>query len=281
MKRGFFLFALVLVWTVTGCKKSPPATSSPEATSQDLAVAAQNTGASKPGEPAQYFDRSDTKPKDAENPLFGGLDATEKAKYEAWFKQHKIDPNDATALDHDLDSDGYSSREEFLADTNPRDASSYPGLLVGVTVKDFHEVKIPVMLREVKNHKAKIERTDDATQEDVQEGSVLKGLPYKVSKVRYEMKADKHGVVSDVSQVTLENSDTKEKVVLVRDMPARSSESNAVIQTQDGEVLTVRYDETFSLKSQPDKTFRVIDLRPDQVVVQDEATKQVLTIPKL
>jgi len=275
MKLGFTLFALVLVWSLSGCKKSPPTSTAPEPPPADSTASSQNNSEA----PAQYFDRSNSKPADPSNPLFAGLGEAEKAKYEAWFKLHNIDPNNTAALDLDPDSDGYTSREEFLADTNPNDPGSAPGLLSGTIVKEFNEVKIPIILREVKSNQAMIERTDDTTQESIQEGAVLKGLPYKVSKVKHEMKADKHGVLSDVSQVTLENSDTKEKIVLIRDMPARSSESHAVIQSHD-ETLTLRYDETFTLKSQPGKTFRVIDLRPDQVVVQDEATKEVLTIPK-
>lgn len=53
-------------------------------------------------------------------------DATEQAAYEAWFGKYRLDLNDPKMLDADADGDGASNRDEFLADTNPRNASSHP-----------------------------------------------------------------------------------------------------------------------------------------------------------
>ena len=94
------------------------------------------------------------------------------------------------------------------------------------------------------------------------------------------MKQDKHGVFTDMSQVTLENPETKETVFLVRDLPARSSQTHAVIAGADGKEQQVHFDETFTIAAHPGKQFKVIDLRADQVVVQEVGGKTVLTIPK-
>ena len=125
-------------------------------------------------------------------------------------------------LDADTDGDGYSNREEFLAGTNPRDPNSMPGMIDGVSMKELQDVRVPIILREVKGGKARVERMDGAGQEELREGSQPKGLPYRVTAIKQEVKADKHGVFTDVSQVTMKNPATKELVVLVRDMPARS-----------------------------------------------------------
>jgi hypothetical protein len=216
---------------------------------------------------------------DSENALLATLPPEDKARYEGWFKKYNI-AGDPDSMDKDADSDGYSNREEFLADTNPRDPNSLPGVLEGVSVKTLNEVKVPILLREVKGDKARVQRLDNNSEEELTKGSQPKGLPYKVTAMKHEVKADKHGVFTDVSNVTLENSDTKEVVVLIRDLPAKSSETHAVITGPGGAEKKVHLDETVELPGMPGRQFKVLELRGDQVLVEELSTKRALAIPK-
>ena len=209
-----------------------------------------------------------------------GLSEEENVKFEAWCKRYGLDPKDPSMLDADPDRDGFSNREEYIAGTNPLDPNSVPGMLDGVVMKEYNEVRVPVLLRGVKDGKARIERLDTPGAEEVQQGATLKGLPYRVAAMKHEVKADKHGVFSDVSQMTLENTDTKESVVLIRDLPARSSETHAILVGTDGIEKAVRVDELIELPGQSGKRFKVIELRPDQVVIEEMGTRRPLTIPK-
>ncbi len=209
-----------------------------------------------------------------------GLSQEENAKFEAWCKRYALDPKDPSMLDADPDRDGFSNREEYIAGTNPLDPNSVPGMLDGVVMKEYNEVRVPVLLREVKDGKARIERLGAPGAEEVQQGATLKGLPYRVTAMKHEVKADKHGVFSDVSQMTLENTDTKESVVLIRDLPARSSETHAVIAGPDGATQKIHAEEVIELPGQKGKKFKVIELRPEQVVIEELGTRQPLTIPK-
>jgi hypothetical protein len=204
----------------------------------------------------------------------------ENAKFEAWCRKYGLDPKDPAMLDADPDGDGYTNREEYIAGTNPLDPHSMPGMLDGVVMREFKEVRVPVLLREVKDGKARIERLDTPGTEEWEQGTVVKGLPYRVTAVKKEVKADKHGVFSDVSQMTLENSDTNETVVLIRDLPARSSETYAVISATDGTEKKVHTDEVVELPGQKGKKFKVLELRPEQVVIEELGTRNTLTIPK-
>lgn len=203
----------------------------------------------------------------------------ESAKFEAWCKRYGFDAKDPAMLDADPDRDGFSNREEYIAATNPLDPNSVPGMLDGVAMKEFNEVRVPVLLREVKDGKARLERLDAPGTEEVQQGATLKGLPYRVTAMKHEVKADKHGIFSDVSQVTLENVDTKESVVLIRDLPARSSGTHAVITGPDGAKKIIHADEIIELPGQADKKFKVLELRPEQVVIEEVGTRRPLTIP--
>ncbi len=199
----------------------------------------------------------------------------------AWWKKYNLNPDDPAQLVADSDGDGYSNREEFLADTNPRDPNSLPGVMEGVAMKSMVEVPVPMILREVAKDsgKAVIQHTDGG-QETITEGATPKGTAFRVKAVKYLMKMDKHGVYTDMSQVTLENPASKETVFLIRDLPARSSETHAVIVGADGKEQSIHFDEIFTIAAYPGKQFKVIDLRADQVVVQQVGGKDVLTIPK-
>ena len=70
-----------------------------------------------------------------EKPALSPEDTTQ---LEAWWKKYNLDPNDAAQLVADPDGDGYSNREEFLADTNPRDPNSLPGVMEGVAMKSMN-----------------------------------------------------------------------------------------------------------------------------------------------
>jgi hypothetical protein len=212
--------------------------------------------------------------------LLPGVSAEETANFEAWGRKYNLDFKDQATMDADSDGDGYSNREEFLAGTNPRDPNSMPGMVDGVSMKELKDVRVPIILREVKGGKARVERTDVPGQEELREGSQPKGLPYRVTAIKQEVKADKHGVLTDVSQVTMEIPGTKELVVLVRDMPARSSETHAVITGPNGEEQKLHVDEVITLPGIKDRQFKVLELRPDQVVVEEIGTKRPLTIPK-
>ena len=209
-----------------------------------------------------------------------GISAEETAAFEAWFRKYNLDPKDPAVLDADTDGDGYSNREEFLAGTNPRDPNSMPGMIDGVSMKELKDVRVPIILREVNGGTARVERMDAPGLEELREGSQVKGLPYRVAKIKQEVKRDKHGVFTDVSQVTMENPETKERVVLVKDLPARSSETHAVLVGPDGVEQKVHVDETVTLPGQAGKQFKVLEVRPDQVVVEEIGSRRPLTIPK-
>lgn len=204
----------------------------------------------------------------------------ENAKFEAWSHKHGLDAKDPAMLDADPDADGFSNREEYIAATNPRDPNSVPGMLDSVVMKELKDVRVPVILRGVTDGKAQIERLDVPGMEEWEQGTVVKGLPYRVTAVKKEVKADKHGVFSDVSQVTLEHSETKESVVLIRDLPARSSETHAILTGRNGVEMKVRVDEVIELPGEKDRRFKVLELRPDQVVIEELGTRRPLTIPK-
>jgi hypothetical protein len=204
------------------------------------------------------------------------------ADFEAWFKKHKLDLNDPKMLDADPDGDGFSNRDEFLADTDPHDPAAMPGIHKTIRLKEFSEVRLPLIVESVEGDKARIRRTDgDGKAETVKAGDTVKGLPLKVEKVEQINDTDKEGKPIDRSLVVLEDADTKELLTLIKDMPARTAASFAMLTSADGNTtIKIKQGDTFKWPGDETATYKVIDLREDQVVLQQLENKKMWTVSR-
>lgn len=277
---AIFNAALVL----SSCTKKPaPVAETPAAE----APAADSSAAKKRHDPLAVRDFPEAEQKPASTPVADDpatanvpaeLLASDNA-YEAWFKKYDLDLNDPKMLDADPDGDGATNREEFMADTNPRDPNSRPGIHKVMRLKQYTEVRVPLVLESTDGRSAKIRRTEgEAKTETVAPGQTIDG--YKVGKLVVRHDTDKDGHPVDLSRVELEEPATKQKLVLVKDMTVKSASSSAVLTAADGTTLKVRQGETFQWPTEQGATYKVIDLRPDQVVVQQVENKKMWTIPR-
>ncbi len=218
-------------------------------------------------------------------PNLAGLPADGTAgnvDFEAWFKKHKLDLNDQKMLDADPDADGFSNRDEFLADSDPHDASSMPGIHKTIRLKEFSEVRLPLIVESVEGEKARIRRTDgDGKTENVKPGDTVSGMGLKVERVEVIRDTDKEGKPIDRSIVVLEDTGTKERLTLVKGMPARTAASFAMLTSADGNTtLKVKQGDTFKWPGDDSATYKVIDLRDDQVVLQQLENKKMWTVAR-
>ena len=212
--------------------------------------------------------------------------AEDKSAYEAWFKKYHLDLNDPKMLDADPDGDGFTNREEFLANTDPLDPNSHPPLTDparSLRLKEYNEVRLPITLESIEGEKAHIKRTDggESRMETVKPGDTIRGLPLKVLKVEARQDIDKNGEPANLSQVTLEDSSTKEKYVLTGNLPAKTSASYAVLASPDGKAtFKVHRGDVFTWPAEGGSNYKVIDLSQDQVVLQQVDNKKMWTIPR-
>lgn len=209
----------------------------------------------------------------------------DKDAYEAWFKKYHLDLNDPKMLDADPDGDGFTNREEFLANTDPLDPNSHPPYTDParfMKLKEYNEARLPVMLENIEGDKAKLKRTDaEGKTETVKTGDTVRGLPLKVVKIESRQDVDKNGEHVDLSQVTVEDSATREKYVLMNNMPAKTSASNAVLVTNDGKSsLRVHRGDVFTFPTEGGKNYKVIDMSQDQVVLQQLDNQKMWTVPR-
>jgi hypothetical protein len=194
------------------------------------------------------------------------ISSTEKEAYEAWFKKYHLDLNDPKMLDADPDGDGFTNREEFLANTDPTDPNSHPPYPADparfLRLKEYNEARLPLTLENIDGEKARLKRSDEEGKvETVKAGDTLHGLPLKVLHIEARQDIDKNGEHVDLSQVTLEDANTKEKYVLTGNLPAKTSASNSVLVTRDGKTtMKLHHGDVFKFPPEKGATFKVIDM---------------------
>ena len=118
--------------------------------------------------------------------------------------------------------------------------------------------------------------------ETVRAGDTIHGLPLIVEKVESKQDVDKNGDPVDLSRVTLTDSATREKVVLVKDLPAKTSASYALLSSPDGKTaLKVHHGDVFTWPGETGVTYKVVDISRDQAVLQQVENKKMWTIPRM
>jgi hypothetical protein len=210
--------------------------------------------------------------------------ASEEKAFADWCQRYFLDANDPAMLDADDDGDGFPNREEFVGDSDPLNPNSRPGIHAGMRLKEYNEVRLPVVLEEVKGDKAFLKQLEggEGKPEVVKAGDTVRGM--KVGRVITRRETDKTGQPVDVSRVTLEDENTKERVTLVKGMPARTAATHAVLMSPDGRTsITVKQGETFEWPgsgAEPGMHYTVVDMSDDQVVVQQVENRKMWTIPR-
>ena len=144
---------------------------------------------------------------------------------------------------------------------------------------------MPITLESIEGEKARIKRTDqsEAPGETVKAGDTIHGLPLKVLKVEARQDIDKNGERVDLSQVTLEDTSSKEKYVLTGNLPAKTSASFAVLMNPFDSKMTLKVHrgDVFTWPTEGGSNYKVVDMSQDQVVLEQLDNKTMWTVPRV
>jgi hypothetical protein len=109
----------------------------------------------------------------------------------------------------------------------------------------------------------------------------LKGLDYTVTAVEVRNTEDKDGNPVDDSVVKLQNTKSGQIVALIKGVPAQEHAAYAILSFPESEqTLKVEVDQTFSIPNDPGHTYKVLDIRPAQVIIRRIEDNRVSTLEK-
>ncbi len=188
-----------------------------------------------------------------------------------WLEQFALPIADADVLTQDPDQDGFNNLEEWQGHTNPTDKNSHPPFIAKLKMKAFNREPFHLVFASSSGDTYTINSTDlkDPTQ-FLKIGDTISGTKFTLVKF-----TEKHQVnpatsgEDDVSELLIENEETKEQLALVKEKVMISPESvgTFVYLWGDKKEMQIKKDQEFSLPPQSEIRYKLIDVQPDKAVI--------------
>lgn len=208
------------------------------------------------------------------DPIEGGEDLHPPIP-NAWLIQNNLDYANIKIKELDADGDGFNNFEEFKAKTNPQDPASTPPSFTKLKLVAFKPVPFRIVFKgdggtdgkEFQINFKDLKGTARTQYKKLNEQ--IADAPYRI--VNYTAKPGPYGVnvQGDLSELTIENTNTGETLVLIYNQELNDP-------TSFGEFLNLLSNERFTLKKgqefqiPPDATnFKLIDISEDSAQIQD------------
>ncbi|MDG2124573.1 MAG: hypothetical protein P8J87_12785, partial [Verrucomicrobiales bacterium] len=160
------------------------------------------------------------------------------------------------------------------------------GLATVVKMHDYREAQLPLMLEGVDatGKVAEVRMLTGGSKVPLQlrAGDEIPGTGLKVVELKRVMKHSKQGKgkLMDMSRMMVEEVASGERNLVVTGVPARSSRTFALMTLGDGELYDVRVGDEFEVGGVVEGRYRVIDVRPTQVVIENVGTGEPMTVER-
>ena len=187
-----------------------------------------------------------------------------------WLEQFGLLITDAEVLDQDPDGDGFNNLDEWSGHTNPTDADSHPEYYTKLKLKSATEEPFPLVFSSWVGDTFAINPIDlKQPTQFMKVGDLIKGTRFRLVKFLEKYEPNKYGTNLDVSELTLEQLETKQQLTLIKEKVAMSPESVATfVYTWGGrQEFQVRKDQEFSLKPQEQIKYKLADVGPAKAVI--------------
>ena len=187
-----------------------------------------------------------------------------------WLEQFGLPIAEADVLSQDPDADGFPNLEEWQGRTNPTDQNSHPPFIAKLKMKSFTREPFRLVFSSWTADTFGINSSDlrEPTQ-FLKLGDMIRGTKFKLIDFVEKYERNQHGTDVDVSELTLENQETGERLTLVKEKIMISPESvaNFVYSWGQRREFSVKKDQEFSLPPQEEIRYKLIDVQPDKAVI--------------
>jgi hypothetical protein len=187
-----------------------------------------------------------------------------------WLEEFGLPIADGDVLSQDPDADGFSNLEEWQYHTNPTDKNSHPSFIAKLTMKSFVQEPFRLVFASWVASTFAINTNDlkEPTQ-FLKLGESIHSTKFKLVKFTEKYEANKYGTRIDVSELTLENQETREQLNLVKEKIMISPESVAhfVYSWRGRREFAVKKDQEFSLKPEEQIKYKLVDVQSAKAVI--------------
>ena len=154
-----------------------------------------------------------------------------------WLEQHSLPITDADVLEQDPDGDGFANLDEWQYKTNPTAGDSHPDYLTKLKLRSFAREPFRLVFASRTRDTFAINSIDlQSPTQFLKIGDLIAGTRFKLVKFTEKHEANvSTGGETDVSELTLEQVETGERLTLVKEKTAISPRSVATFIYSWGE----------------------------------------------
>jgi hypothetical protein len=189
-----------------------------------------------------------------------------------WLEQFALPIADADVLSQDPDADGFTNLEEWQNHTRPTDKNSHPAFIAKLKMKSFAQEPFRLVFSSWVNDTFALNSSDlkEPTQ-FLKIGDSIRRTKFKIVKFIEKYEKNKYGTKVDVSELILENQETREQLSLMKEKIMTSPESvaNFVYLWGERREFAVKKDQEFSLKPEEQVKYKLVDVQPGRAVIVD------------
>ncbi|MFV0338885.1 MAG: Amuc_1099 family pilus-like system protein [Chthoniobacterales bacterium] len=201
----------------------------------------------------------------------------------SWLIDYGLDYADPDILSRDADGDGFTVKEEFLGQTDPNDKKSTPPFWTKLRLLEF--VPDPIRIRftstpdngktfslntlldDANGRLKTVGKTHFLTMGDTIEVS---GQTYTLAGYAEKFQKTESGLEKDVSELTIKNNASGATITLVKGQVVNSPSSTGKLQNLiDDDIIEIKVNQDFTLKQEPDRTYKLVDITPANALIQD------------
>jgi len=200
-----------------------------------------------------------------------------------WFYDHHLDPLDPKALEDDPSDDGFSNIDKWTWDKtmDPTDPNAHPPYWTKLRLVRF--IQIPFRLKfEAYDGDTYQINTIDVRQPSqfLTKGDQIVGTKFKIVGFEKKTHTDANGIDHDDSELTIQNLETKQKLVLILSKTMDSPDSYGLFEyLWKGDInIQVKKDKTFSLKPEADVQYKLVDINRSFALIQNLKTGENIKV---
>ncbi len=187
-----------------------------------------------------------------------------------WLEEFGLPLAEGDVLTQDPDGDGFDNLEEWQHHTKPTDRNSHPGFIAKLKLKSFEQEPFRLVFASWVGETFALNTNDlRAPTQFLRLGDSIQGTKFRLVKFAEKYEANKYGTRIDVSELTVENRETREQVNLVKEIVMISPEAiaNFVYAWGSRREFAVKKDQEFSLKPEEQVKYKLVDVQPAKAVI--------------
>ena len=220
------------------------------------------------------------------DPLSEGSEQLHPPITNDWLLANGLDYTDMNIKEKDSDGDGFSNLEEFEKKTNPNDPKDAPASFNKLKLVGFKPVPFRLEFKgdpsgDGKEFQINLKDLKGSARSQYRKiGDQIEGAPYKI--LKYESKeSTERNLTVNVSELTVQNTETGESIVLVYNKEANDPTSYGTFRNllASGDAdFTLKKGEEFTIKPDITRKLKLIDITATKAQIRDISTGDIFSV---